>query len=112
MCTEQSNPSKQLNGTVRPIMADKPVDGHPPLFVNVKITSAAFLRGPMTHHMNAHRDDFDQRQSRGHRCVKKNREADDGNGKERSVPGFVLILLIVQDDQALNDRSNNEGDAG
>lgn len=39
MCTEQSYPSKQLNGVARPIMADKPVVGQPPLFVNVKRTS-------------------------------------------------------------------------
>jgi hypothetical protein len=49
MCTEQSNPSKELNGAVRPIMAEKPVVGHPPLFVNVKSTSTAFPRGAMTH---------------------------------------------------------------
>ena len=49
MCTEQSNPSKQLKGVLRPIMADNPVVGHPPLFVYVKRTSAAFPRGAMTH---------------------------------------------------------------
>lgn len=62
--------------------------------------------------MDDQNDAFDQRQSRGQGCVEDDREADDGNGQERSVPGSVFVLLVVQDDQALNDRSNNEGDAG
>ncbi len=49
MCTEQSYPSKALNGVLRPIMADKPVLGQPPLFVNVRRTSCAFPRGAKTH---------------------------------------------------------------
>jgi hypothetical protein len=49
ICTEQSYPSKQLNGEERPIMADKPVLGQPPLLVKVRRTSYAFPRGARTH---------------------------------------------------------------
>lgn len=49
MCTEQSYPSRELNGEARPIIADKPVVGQPPLFVNVRRVSCAFPRGAITH---------------------------------------------------------------
>jgi hypothetical protein len=57
-------------------------------------------------------DAFDQRQSCGQRGIKENRKTDDGNGQERPMPGLALVLLVVQDDQALNDRPHNEGDTG
>ena len=62
--------------------------------------------------MNDQRDQFDHRQSRGQRCVENDREADDGNGQERSVPRLVPVHLIVQDDQALKDRPGNKRNAG
>ena len=62
--------------------------------------------------MNDQNDAFDQRQSGGQRRVEDDREADDGNGQEGPVPALILVLFMVQDDQALNDRPDNEGDAG
>lgn len=47
MWTEQSKPMSELRGVMRPIIADTPVVGQPPLLLNVKRTSEALARGAM-----------------------------------------------------------------
>lgn len=63
-------------------------------------------------HMDDKNDAFDQRQLSGQRRVEEYRKADDGNSQQRPVPGLVFVLFVVQDDQALDDRPDNEGDDG
>lgn len=62
--------------------------------------------------MDNQHDALDQGQSRGQGCVEDDGEADDGDGQQGAVPGLVFVQLVVQDDQALDDGADNEGDAG
>ena len=47
--TAQSNPNNEPMGVKRPIMADKPIVGHPPPFEKVIRASVAVARGERTH---------------------------------------------------------------
>lgn len=49
MWTTQSNPHKEPIGVSKPIIADKPVTGHPPPFVKVNRASEAVARGERIH---------------------------------------------------------------
>jgi len=49
MWTTQSNPNKEFIGVRRPIMADRPIEGHPPPFVKVSRASLALDRGDKIH---------------------------------------------------------------
>ena len=48
ICTEQSYPTITLKGVVRPIIADNPTVGQPPLFWKTSKVSCAGARGPKT----------------------------------------------------------------
>lgn len=48
MWTEQSYPMSTLKGVVKPIIADRPVLGQPPLLLNSSKATCGFARGAIT----------------------------------------------------------------
>lgn len=49
MCTEQSYPIKTFRGVTKPMTADSPVVGQPPLLTNDSSAVCGDARGAMTH---------------------------------------------------------------
>ena len=61
--------------------------------------------------MHNHSDAFSNRKPACQQRVEDNGEADDGDRKQRAVPGFCYVAFVVEYDKALYDGADHEADA-